>query len=191
LMVVTFTFGSSRCTWCFLSIGFGGLLMVVQQFLMMKVKWWIIMKRQPRHLHYFVNISQMHNLHTFNIAKMSKTLGCARLLEISYFFEGGSSPFKCKKGNTCLRTSTWWKALVGQLRSIEMKIKVEDVYMVFFTSLPPSFNNLVTSLESMSTKMLTFNSSSFNYFMRFQKRKKVKVRKMSHCLTKLVRQTLG
>jgi hypothetical protein len=31
-----------------------------------------IMKRQPGHLHYFVNISQMH---TFNITKMSKELG--------------------------------------------------------------------------------------------------------------------
>ncbi len=44
------------------------------------------------------------------------------------------------------------KAIVDQLRSIEVKIKDEDVYMVFLMSLPPSFDNLVTALESMSTK---------------------------------------
>jgi hypothetical protein len=44
------------------------------------------------------------------------------------------------------------KALANQLRSIEVKIENEDVYMVLFMSLPPSFDNLVTSLESMSTK---------------------------------------
>jgi len=44
------------------------------------------------------------------------------------------------------------KALADQLRSIEVNITDEDVYMVFFMTLPPSFDNLVTSLESMSTK---------------------------------------
>ncbi len=44
------------------------------------------------------------------------------------------------------------KAFVDQLRSIEVNIMDEDVYMVFLMSLPPSFDNLVTSLESMSTK---------------------------------------
>ncbi len=37
--------------------------------------------------------------------------------------------------------------------------------------------------------MLTFNSSSFDCFMRFPKEKKVKIQKMLHCLTKLIRQT--
>ncbi len=44
------------------------------------------------------------------------------------------------------------KALIEQLRSIEMKIEDEHVYMVLLMSLLPSFDNLVTSLESMSTK---------------------------------------
>jgi hypothetical protein len=44
------------------------------------------------------------------------------------------------------------KALVDQLHSIEVNIMDEDVYMVLLVSLPPSFDNLVTSLESMSTK---------------------------------------
>jgi hypothetical protein len=86
----------------------------MQQFPMMKIKSRIITKRRPRHLHYFVNISRMHNLHTFNIAKMSKALGKHFVMSMkprpsktSCFFEGGSSPSKCKKGRTCLCTSTW------------------------------------------------------------------------------------
>jgi len=44
------------------------------------------------------------------------------------------------------------KALIDQLSSIKVNITYEDVYMVLLMSLPPSFDNLVTSLESMSTK---------------------------------------
>jgi hypothetical protein len=44
------------------------------------------------------------------------------------------------------------KALTDQLRSIKVNITYEDVYMVLLMNLPPSFDNLVTSLESMSTK---------------------------------------
>jgi len=44
------------------------------------------------------------------------------------------------------------KALTNQLYSIEMKIEDENVYMVLLMNLPPSFDNLVMSLESMSTK---------------------------------------
>jgi hypothetical protein len=44
------------------------------------------------------------------------------------------------------------KALADQLRSIEVNITDENVYMVLLMSLPPSFDNLVTNLESMSTK---------------------------------------
>jgi hypothetical protein len=32
-----------------------------------------------------------------------------RLLETSCLFKGGFSPSKCKKGKTCLCTSTWWR----------------------------------------------------------------------------------
>jgi hypothetical protein len=44
------------------------------------------------------------------------------------------------------------KALADQLRSIKVNITDEDVCMVLFMNLPPSFDNLVTSLESISTK---------------------------------------
>jgi hypothetical protein len=43
------------------------------------------------------------------------------------------------------------KALADQLRSIEVNITDEDVYMVLCMSLLPSFDK-VTSLESISTK---------------------------------------
>jgi hypothetical protein len=44
------------------------------------------------------------------------------------------------------------KVVADQLCSIEVKIQNDDLYMVLFMNLPPSFNNLVMSLESMSTK---------------------------------------
>jgi hypothetical protein len=44
------------------------------------------------------------------------------------------------------------KVFMDQLHSIEVKIEDEYVYMVLLMSLPPSFDNLVMSLESMSTK---------------------------------------
>jgi hypothetical protein len=44
------------------------------------------------------------------------------------------------------------KVLADQLRSIEVEIEDEDVYMVLFMNLLLSFDNLVMSLESMSIK---------------------------------------
>jgi hypothetical protein len=44
------------------------------------------------------------------------------------------------------------KVVADQLHSIDMKIEDESVYMVLLMNFPPSFDNLVTSLESMSTK---------------------------------------
>ncbi len=50
------------------------------------------------------------------------------------------------------------KALVDQLCSIEVNIMDENVYMVLLMNLPPSFDNLIISLESMSIKDVNFNS---------------------------------
>jgi hypothetical protein len=44
------------------------------------------------------------------------------------------------------------KALADQLHFIEVNITNEDVFMVLLMSLPPSFDNLIISLESMSIK---------------------------------------
>jgi len=57
-----------------------------------------------------------------------------------------------QKGDDMLVHINTVKALVDQLHSIEVNIMDEYVYMVFLMNLPPSFDNLVTSLESMSTK---------------------------------------
>jgi hypothetical protein len=69
-------------------------------------------------LHYFVNISQTPNLHTFNIVRMWEVrerlfVVCMKLrpFTTNCSFEGNSSPSKCKKEMTCLCTSTWWKPL--------------------------------------------------------------------------------
>jgi hypothetical protein len=59
---------------------------------------------------------------------------------------------KIQKGDDMLVHINTVKALADQLRSIEVNITDEDVYMVLLISLPPSFDNLVTTLESMSTK---------------------------------------
>jgi len=56
------------------------------------------------------------------------------------------------QGNDMLVHINTVKALADQLRSIKVNITDEDVYMVLLLSLLPSFDNLVTSLESMSTK---------------------------------------
>jgi hypothetical protein len=57
-----------------------------------------------------------------------------------------------QKGDDMLVHINTVKALVDQLCSVEVNIVDEDVYMVLLMSLPPSFDNLVTSLESMPTK---------------------------------------
>jgi hypothetical protein len=57
-----------------------------------------------------------------------------------------------QEGEDLLAHINIMKALVNQLCSIEVKIEDEDVYMVLLMSLPTSFDNLVMSLESMSTK---------------------------------------
>jgi hypothetical protein len=65
------------------------------------------------------------------------------------------------------------KALVDQLCSIEVNIMDEDVYMVFLMSLPPSFDNLTTSLESMSTKDVDLQFIVTRLLHKVSKRKKV------------------
>jgi hypothetical protein len=56
------------------------------------------------------------------------------------------------QGDDMLMHINTMKALADQLHSIEVNITDKDVYMVLLMSLPPSFDNLVISSESMSTK---------------------------------------
>jgi hypothetical protein len=62
--------------------------------------------------------------------------------------------------------------------------------MALLMILHPSFDNLVTSLESMSTKDVDLQFIVVRLLLEvFPKEKKMKIRKMLHCLTKLIRQT--
>ncbi len=76
----------------------------------------------------------------------TKTIGNKLFLRRRFF------TIKMQEGDDMLVHINKVKALVDQLCSIEVNITDEDVYMVFFMSLPSSVDNLVTSLESMSTK---------------------------------------
>jgi hypothetical protein len=75
-----------------------------------------------------------------------KTIGNNLFLQRRFF------TIKFKEGDDMLMHINTVKALADQLHSIEVNIMDEDVYMVLLMSLHPSFDNLVTSLESMSTK---------------------------------------
>ncbi len=76
----------------------------------------------------------------------AKTIGNKLFLRRRFF------TIKMQEGDDMLVHINTVKALADQLRSIEVNITDENVYMVLLMSLPPSFENLVTSLESMSTK---------------------------------------
>jgi len=77
------------------------------------------------------------------------------------------------------------KAFADQLRSIEVNITDEDVYMVLLMSLPSSFDNLVTSLESMSTKDVDLQFIVVRLFHEMSKRKECE----SYKITALVNKT--
>ncbi len=76
----------------------------------------------------------------------AKTIGNKLFLPRKFF------TIKMQEGDDMLVHINTVKALAEQLCSIEVNITDEDAYMVLLMSLPPSFDNLVTSLESMSTK---------------------------------------
>jgi hypothetical protein len=64
------------------------------------------------------------------------------------------------------------KALMDQLCSIEIKIEDKDMYMLLFMSLPSFFDNLVMSLESMSTKDVDLQFIIVRLICEVSKRKK-------------------
>jgi hypothetical protein len=69
---------------------------------------------------------------------------------------------------------------VDQLCSIEVNITDEDVYMVLLMSLPSSFDNLVTSLESMSIKDVDLQFIVRLLHEVSKKKKNVRVPKLLH-----------
>ncbi len=90
-----------------------------------------------------------------NVKSTLKTL-CrvheTKTIENKLFLQRRFFTTKMQEGEDLLAQIDMVKMFVDQLCSIDVKIKDEDVYMVLLMSLPPSFDNLVTSLESMSTK---------------------------------------
>ncbi len=79
-----------------------------------------------------------------------KTIGNKLFLQRRFF------TIKMQEGDNMLVHINTVKALADQRCSIEVNITDEDVYMVLFMSLLLSFDNLVTSLESMSIKDVDF-----------------------------------
>jgi hypothetical protein len=75
------------------------------------------------------------------------------------------------EGNDMLLHINTVKAFSDQLCSIEVNITDEDVYMVLLMSLPPSFDNLVISLESMSIKDVDLPFIIARLFHKVSKRK--------------------
>jgi hypothetical protein len=95
----------------------------------------------------------------------------AKTIGNKLFFRRRFFTIKMQKGDDMLVHINKVKALTDQLRSIEVNITDEDVYMVLFMSLPPSFDNLVTSLESMSTKYVDLPFIVARLFHKVSKRK--------------------
>jgi hypothetical protein len=104
---------------------------------------------------HFTDAQLAHIQYCDNVRSVWKAL-CgvheAKAISNKLFLRRRFFTIKMQKGDDMLVHINMVKALADQLCSIEVNITDENVYMVLFMSLPPSFNNLVTSLESMSTK---------------------------------------
>jgi hypothetical protein len=95
----------------------------------------------------------------------------AKTIGNKLFFRRKFFTIKMQEGNDMLVHINTVKAFTDQLRSIEVNITDEDVYMVLLMSLPPSFDNLVTSLECMSTKDVDLQFIVARLFHEVSKRK--------------------
>jgi len=93
-------------------MGFGGLLMGVQQFPMMKMKWWIIKKNVAKafallceHLTHaqFAHIQYCENVTCETLCDVHKT----KTIKNKLFFQSRLFTIKMLARKTCLRTSTW------------------------------------------------------------------------------------
>ncbi len=139
---------------------------------------------------YFMDAQLAHIQYCENVKSAWETL-CgvheAKTIENKLFLRRRFFTIKMQEGEDLLAHINMVKALANQLRSIEVNIEDEDVYMVLLMNLPPSFDNLVTSLESMSTKDVDLQFIIARLLHEVSKRKKMKIRKMLHYLTKLIR----
>jgi hypothetical protein len=118
---------------------------------------------QLAHIQYCKNVKSAQE--TFFGVHETTTIG-NKLFFRKWFFT-----IKIQNGKNLLVHINMVKAIVDQLHSIEVKIEDEDVYMVLLMNLPSSFDNLVTSLESMSTKDVDFQFIVAQLFHEVSKRK--------------------
>jgi hypothetical protein len=101
----------------------------------------------------------------------AKTIGNKLFLRRRFF------TIKMQEGDDMLVHINTVKALADQLRSIEVNITDEDIYMVVLMSLLPSF---ITSLESMSTKDVDLQFIVARLLHEGPKERSVRVSKLSH-----------
>jgi len=80
----------------------------------------------------------------------------AKIIGNKLFLRRRFLTIKVQEGEDLLAHINMVKVLADRLCSIGVKIEDEDVYMVILMNLAPSFDYLVTSLESMSTKDVDF-----------------------------------
>ncbi len=118
---------------------------------------------QLAHIQYCDNVRSVWE--AFCGVHEAKTIGNKLFLQRRFF------TIKMQEGDDMLVHINMVKALADQLRSIEVNITDEDVYMALLMSLPPSFDNLVTSLESMSTKDVDLQFIIARLFHELSKRK--------------------
>jgi hypothetical protein len=115
-----------------------------------------------------------------NVKSIWETLCDAHKVETiknKLFFRRRLFTMKMQKGENLFTHINMVKALTNQLHSIEVKIEDQDVYMVFLMSLPHLLITWSQVWSPCPPRMLTFNSSSLDCFMRFPKEKKMKVQK--------------
>jgi hypothetical protein len=135
---------------------------------------------QLAHIQYCKNVKSAWE--TFCGVHEAKTIGNKLFLRRRFF------TIKMQEGEYLLAHINMVKALADQLRSIEVNIEDEDVYVVLIMSLPPSFDNLVTNLESMSTKDVNLQFIVARLLHEVSKRKESESKRMPYCLTKPIRQ---
>jgi len=100
------------------------------------------------------------------------------------FFRRRFFTIKMQEGDDMLVHINMVKALADQLRSIKVNITDENVYMVLLMSLPPSFDNFVTSLEFMSTKDVHLQFIVARLFHKVSKRKECESSKTTPLMNK-------
>ena len=78
---------------------------------------------------------------------------------------------KMQEGDDLLTHINQMKALADQLNCLEVPVKDEDIVMTLLESLPPSFENLITALETLRLKDLTMEFVTARLMHEVSKRK--------------------